>query len=127
MNWNKNRNNKNKYCWDNKTRAASWGKRFRNIDTTVPNLTREKRKLIPILDMRNGMRFWEGNIQPWLELLLFQERSRQTKAWGKKGKNEGKKEEERQGNKGRKIKQERNKSKWLNRCKISNETILFKY
>ena len=30
-------NNKNKMCWDNKTRAASWKKKTRNIDTTVAN------------------------------------------------------------------------------------------
>lgn len=36
-----------------------------------------------------------------MELLLFQERSSQAKTWGKKGRKEGKKEEERQGKKGR--------------------------
>ena len=34
-------NNKNKTCWDNKTRAASSKKKkIRNIDTTVANLIR---------------------------------------------------------------------------------------
>ena len=36
-----------------------------------------------------------------MELLLFQERSSQAKTEGKKGRTEGKKEEERQGKKGR--------------------------
>ena len=40
MNRNKKENNKNKTCWDNKIRAASWKKKIRNIDITVANVIR---------------------------------------------------------------------------------------
>ena len=108
-------NNKNKTCWDNKTRAASSKKKNQKHWYNYSQSNKGKRRLIPILEMTHGMGFWDGNIQPWVELLLLQERSSQTKTWEKKGKERkrktamGRKEE-------KESKGERKKSKCLNRC-----------